>query len=80
VALRQLKILRARGRRTELPEGEDSKTADRIIAGSKKASIRREFPGQYLHSTMEEIKNAAGKGHAAARRALRLLTSKTFDR
>jgi hypothetical protein len=55
-------------------------TAAAAIAGYKQATIRREFPGQYYESRLEEIESAAASGDRAAMKALKLLFDKRFDK
>ena len=55
-------------------------TADEAITSFKEASIRRVFPGQFLHTTLAEIEDAARRGDRAARTALKLLLDKRFDK
>ena len=54
--------------------------ADEVIATYKQASVRREFPSQFLHSTIPEIEEAARQGDRLARRALKLLLDRRFDK
>lgn len=55
-------------------------TADEVITSFKQAAVRREFPDQFLHSTVAEIEAAARHGDRAARRALKLLIERRFDK
>jgi hypothetical protein len=55
-------------------------TAEVAISMYKVASIRREFPRQFLTSTLDEMEEAARSHDAAARRALRLLFDRRFDK
>jgi hypothetical protein len=55
-------------------------TAAEAIAAYKKASVRREFPGQYYESKLEEIELAASEGDRAALTALKLLFDKRFEK
>jgi hypothetical protein len=55
-------------------------TAEEAIGRYKLASVRREFPGQFIRSTLEEIEAAAHSGDRAATRALKLLFSRKFDK
>ncbi len=55
-------------------------TAAEAIAAHKQASVRREFPGQYYESRLEEIEVAASGGDRAAKKALKLLFGKRFDK
>ena len=56
-----------------IPGGAGEATAAQIIARSRAGSVLREFPGQYLNSTLKEIQRDAKQGVAAARKALKLL-------
>ncbi len=58
--------------------GEEEPTAQRIISTSRKGSINREFPGQFLDKTKSEIQAAAREGDAEARKALKLLNDNRF--
>jgi hypothetical protein len=53
-------------------------TARAIIARRCKSSILRVFPGQWLDSTLDEIRAAAAGGDRSARTALKLLTDQRF--
>jgi RHS repeat-associated protein len=55
-----------------IPGGE-GETAAQIIAKFRAGSVLREFPGQYLNSTLKEIQRDAKQGSAVARKALKLL-------
>jgi hypothetical protein len=55
-------------------------TADEAISRYKQATVRREFPGQFLGSTLDEIEDAAERGDAVARKALKLLLDHSFDK
>jgi hypothetical protein len=55
-------------------------TADQIIDKYKKGQIRREFPKQFLDETIETIDEIAKTGDGAARKAMKLLTNKRFDK
>lgn len=57
-----------------------SMTADEIIFKFRKARIRREFPSEFLYKTIEEIINAASRGNANARKALKLLRDGRFKK
>jgi hypothetical protein len=46
----------------------------------KKASIRRQFPGELLPKTLPEIEQAARAGDTHARRALKLLFQREYDK
>lgn len=61
-------------------DGEDEMTADEIISKLRKASIRREFPKEYLNKKWKDIKNAADKGNAVARKAKKLLQDGRFKK
>ena len=54
--------------------------AAEAIAGYKQAWIRREFPGQFISSTLEDIEAAAKSGDRAATKALKLLFNRKFDK
>lgn len=53
-------------------------TADQFISQFCKASVRGQFPGQFLNSTGAQIQQAANAGNAAARTANKLLTQQRF--
>jgi RHS repeat-associated protein len=53
-------------------------TAERFISLFKRASIGREFPGQFKQALLSDIEKAAKAGDAAARTAWKLLTSNRF--
>lgn len=55
-------------------------TADEIISKLRKASIRREFPKEYLNKKWKDIKNVADKGNAVARKAKKLLQDGRFKK
>jgi hypothetical protein len=55
-------------------------TADEAISSFKKGSVRREFPAQYLRSTIDELEERASTGDPAARKALKLLFEARFDK
>jgi hypothetical protein len=55
-------------------------TADEAISAYKMASIRREFPSQFLDSQLPEIERAARRGDRYARRALKLLFSREYEK
>lgn len=55
-------------------------TADEVIARYKVGSIRRVFPGQYLHRTLDIIEDDAARGVRSAQTALKLLFDKRFDK
>lgn len=55
-------------------------TAEQVISRYKHASIRRQFPSQYVRSTLEEIEAAARSGEKPAKTALKLLFSRRFDK
>jgi hypothetical protein len=55
-------------------------TADDAISRYKQASVRRQFPAQFIRSTLEEIENAARAGQKPARIALKLLFDRRFDK
>ncbi|KIP13432.1 hypothetical protein KY49_739 [Burkholderia sp. MSHR3999] len=51
-----------------------------IIRAECKGSVLREFPGQYLNSTLGEIQSDAGDGIKDARKALKLLNDNRFKK
>ncbi|RQR87053.1 PAAR domain-containing protein [Burkholderia sp. Bp9012] len=51
-----------------------------IIRAECKGSVLREFPGQYLNSTLGEIQSDAGDGVKEARKALKLLNDNRFKK
>jgi RHS repeat-associated protein len=55
-------------------------TAEEAIAAFKQGSILREFPSQYLRSTLDQIEAAKQEGVPGARRALKLLFDARFDK
>jgi hypothetical protein len=55
-------------------------TAAAAIAAYKQASVHREFPGQYYESRLDEIESAALDGDKDAKKALKLLFDKRFDK
>ena len=55
-------------------------TADEAISAYKKASIRREFPSQFLDRNLVEIEEVAKEGDRHARKALKLLFGKGYDK
>ncbi len=63
-----------------LAAGGEEETAEEIIAGSKKASILREFPSQFLDKTLKEIKLAKQEGVPFAAKAWKLLTDSRFNK
>ncbi|QIE27544.1 hypothetical protein SBC1_56550 (plasmid) [Caballeronia sp. SBC1] len=73
----------------EAPASNDIKTAavDRggiyacdIISSECKGSVLREFPGQYLNSTLKDIQSDANSGNKDARKALKLLNDNRFKK
>jgi len=54
--------------------------ADEAISQFKKGSIRREFPTQFLQSTLEEIERKAATGDHWANTALKLLFRGKYDK
>jgi uncharacterized protein RhaS with RHS repeats len=52
--------------------------ADDFIAQNCKASVNRQFPGQFRDKTLEQIFSAARSGDRAARTAKKLLTDSRF--
>lgn len=59
---------------------DDTRTASDVIAKEKKGSVRKEFPGELLDKTVEEIKKLAKEGSKAAQKAKKLLTDRRFDK
>ncbi len=57
-----------------------AKTARDIIGEKKQGSINREFPGEWLDKTLEDIEKAAKSGDASAIKAKKLLGGKRFDK
>lgn len=57
-----------------------AETADQIISKKKKASIRKEFPSEYLNKTLNEIEKDVKAGKARAKKAKKLLTDKRFNK
>ena len=55
-------------------------TADQIISLFKQATVRRQFPAQFLSRTFEEIQAAARANELGARKALKLLLNGRFDK
>jgi hypothetical protein len=53
-------------------------TADQFISQFCKASVRGQFPAEFLNSTGAQIQQAANAGNAAARTAHKLLTQQRF--
>ncbi|MDN7557264.1 hypothetical protein [Burkholderia orbicola] len=51
-----------------------------IIKAECKGSVLREFPGQYLNSTLNEIQGDASDGIKEARKALKLLNDNRFKK
>lgn len=51
-----------------------------IIRAECKGSVLREFPGQYLNSTLNEIQGDASDGIKEARKALKLLNDNRFKK
>ena len=56
----------------------ENKTCSQFIAQNCKASILREFPGQYLDVPVEEVFDAAKGGDSVARKARKLLMDNRF--
>ncbi len=54
--------------------------AEQIISLFKQATIRRQFPAQFLRKTFEEIQVAARANEPGARKALKLLLAGRFDK
>lgn len=67
------------GSNRQAASDQDARTADQIISQSK-ADIRKVFPGQYLNSTLSQIKEQAAEGVKEARTALKLLTNNRFNK
>jgi RHS repeat-associated protein len=61
-------------------EKADEQTADEIISGSRRGSIRGRFPGQLLDKTLKEIDQLAKSGDKAAQTARKLLTDNRFKK
>ena len=55
-------------------------TADEAISMYKQGAVRREFPSQFLKSTIDEIEATAASRDLAARRAIKLLFDRRFDK
>lgn len=55
-------------------------TGNEIISKYRKASVREEFPGQYLDKTWETIVSEANKGIKSAQTARKLLTDGRFNK
>jgi hypothetical protein len=55
-------------------------TADEAISRYKQASIRRQFPAQFIRSTLKEIEEAARTGQKPGKIALKLLFDRRFDK
>jgi hypothetical protein len=55
-------------------------TADEAISAFKQASIRREFPSQFLDKTLDEIERAAAGRDRFARTALKLLFGNEYNK
>ena len=53
-------------------------TAEKIIGSFRRGGILREFPSQYLGSTVSEIEQEASQGKQVARKALKLLFDQRF--
>ncbi|MDP9156024.1 MAG: RHS repeat-associated core domain-containing protein [Pseudomonadota bacterium] len=51
-----------------------------IISSECKGSVLREFPGQYLNSTLKDIQSDANGGDKDARKALKLLNDNRFKK
>jgi len=62
------------------PGGGEGETAAKIISRTRAGSILREFPSQYLNSTLAEIRKDAKEGIQAARKALKLLQDNRFKK
>lgn len=57
-----------------------SMTAEEIIVIDRKGSVRSEFPGQWLNSTLTEIEAAAKRGDGSAQTAYKILTDARFSK
>ena len=57
-----------------------SMTAEEIIAIEKKPTVRREFPGQWLNSSLPNIEKAAKSGDRSAKTAYKILTDNRFNK
>lgn len=57
-----------------------TQTAEKTISQTKKASIRKEFPSEYLKSTGKQIQEAADQGVKAAQKANKLLKEDRFNK
>jgi RHS repeat-associated protein len=62
------------------PADRATQTAEQIISNSKKGSINREFPKEWLGKTYKEITDAAKQGDKSAQKAKKLLDDKRFDK
>lgn len=51
-----------------------------VISSECKGSVLREFPGQYLNSTLDDIQSDANDGVKEARKALKLLNDNRFKK
>ncbi|MFM0398190.1 hypothetical protein [Paraburkholderia aspalathi] len=58
----------------------DSMYACDVITAECKGSVLREFPGQYLNSTLGDIQSDANDGVKEARKALKLLNDNRFKK
>lgn len=58
----------------------DQRVAEQIITDERKATVRRQFPGEYLDSTYDQIAAAAAAGNKRAQTAKKLLDSKKYDK
>ena len=58
----------------------DEETAQEIIEKEKQGSISREFPSEWINSTLGEIEDATKKGDRKAQKAKNLLKDKRFDK
>ena len=54
----------------------DEETAQEIIEKEKQGSISREFPSEWINSTLGEIEDATKKGDRKAQKAKKLLKDK----
>lgn len=59
---------------------DQNKTARDIIAEKKKASIHREFPGDYFDKTLTEIERDAKQNVDNAKKAKKLLTDSRYNK
>jgi hypothetical protein len=55
-------------------------TAEEAISRFKRASIRRQFPAEFLTKRLDEIEKAHAEGDRHATTALKLLFRREFDK